>query len=229
MADDLDPYPELMGGISVGTMRTIETTQGIQNAFGTIGAIVRFDGKPMILSCFHVLSPDGSFQPNDEIGQPPPIRAVANLYGQVSFTGSLDVALATVRPNIPVTNKIHSLPTPVGFATKLDIERVIRDKIPVMKRGIRSGVTRGRIIQSGVPVTVNYPLHRHGKVLNLSNQLEIQTDPPGGTFSESLDSGSVLETPDGLIVGMLVGGIGEYSYATPADLLTSFYNGLDLI
>ena len=228
VADDLDMYPELQGGIAVGPMNKVQTTRGMEYVYGTIGAVLNYRGKRVIISCFHVLGPEGIFQQNAQIGQPPGERYVARLY-MASFIGNLDVALAVVNSSVPVRSSIHSMPPPKKFATKADIDLIKQNKIPVMKRGIRSGTTTGKIFTQwhDVPIEVNYPFHRSGLKLYLKEQLEIHTDPPGGTFSEEMDSGSFVVTSDGVVVGMLVAGTGPRSFVTPSYLITSYF-GPDL-
>ncbi len=233
VADDLEMYPDLQGGVAVGPMSKIQTTRGMEYIYGTIGAVLNYRGKRVIISCFHVLGPEGIFKQNAEIGQPPGARYVARLY-MASFINNLDVALAVVNSSVPVVNSIHSMPTPKKFATKADIDFIRNNKIPVMKRGIRSGPTTGKIFTQWDtrPIEVNYPFHRNGLKLYLKEQLEIQTDPPGGTFSEEMDSGSFVVTSDGhgmdgVVVGMLVAGTGPRSFVTPSYLITSYF-GQDL-
>lgn len=249
--DDEDSRcPILRGGCAVGPMRKIKTIEGgilgMNTIYGTIGAIVSYRKQPMILSCFHVLAPDGDFIPGDPIGQPPPIpadptgRVVATLHEEVSFgSGNVDAALAIINTDIPVMDSGirwidssgQSIVTPTGFATELEIEKMKAERTPVMKMGIRTRSTRGFIAAVGQPATVDYPRHRHQKKLRLIDQLYIANDTPGKKFSKEADSGSLVisKTTNGkiLIVGMLVAGGDingtQYSVVTPIHLIRAAY------
>ena len=204
------------------------------NYNGTIGAILRFRDQPVILSCYHVLVADNKIISQDKIGQPCGGEVVATLHDRVSVGPLTDVALAVIAPNIPINgSSIEGLPSPTGFATKSDIERFWNDRTPVIKRGIKTGKTRGKISNTGEHIRVKYD--KIDQRIELFDQLRIQSENPSIPFSDKMDSGSLILTDSGLIVGLLVGGgfdpkTGQYSsFASPIYHIQHDYPDIALI
>ena len=56
-------YPVITPGIAIGPTR-------LKPLNGSVGLIVRYHGKEMILTCYHVLVGDANFKVGDKIGQP---------------------------------------------------------------------------------------------------------------------------------------------------------------
>ncbi len=188
---------KLEGGLLVGSNRKIDG----EYAYGTIGTIVWYNKRPMILSAFHVLSPDGRFVLNDEIGQPPG-RTVAQMSVGSFGNGQLDVGLAEVcSDHVSMignngTSRVYGIPPqytqPSGFATQSDINKLIKKEIPVIKSGYSTKLTEGFIV--GIrkeAFTINYPIARRKfKVYNL-----IVIQAKKREFSKEMDSGSIIMTP----------------------------------
>ena len=219
MSLDLTQRTPLIGGIAVGTRRF-----GDWN--GTISVIVRYRGKRMLLSCFHVLVGDSNPPPNDTICQPASSQVVvAKLWGEFAVGINKDAALAVIEDqNLAnnASNQIFDLPiTITGFATDLSS---IPKGTTVMKRGIATGRTNGVITDFGWTTEVKYPKLPQ-KVLRLKDQIQLKFDTP----TQGGDSGSAIVLPDGRIVGILVGAdTSGFSYATPIQIILQKFPGLTL-
>lgn len=197
------------------TLHTWEcsATSGDLEANGTAACVVRYDNSsvPYILSCHHVLALSEQ-QPLD----PPPKVSVGYQGGAVSSIVQL--------PSSPwgcdaaVARSPSSVWTPDGIVKKL------------------TGILPG----DQDPPGVYFALTRRGRVQ--VTFLQDQRDfPQGGYFGENVvtfprvivsngesdfqpeDSGSLLATAEGLMVGMHFAGAGAQSFAVPmADVVNGF-------
>src|SRR2546423_5115452 len=191
---DTKMYRPLIGGISVGPVRRLD------GSTGTLGALVTDNATQgrMALSNHHVFF-DGSGSYDVSAAQPSSgdsgfiIGSVArSLYDD-------DVDAAVVRINeivIPVKCEIADL----GQVTGTGEPRV---GMVVRKRGRTSEWTYGYI--DGVDQTYSYK--KDGVPQDRKGQFSVQPDPASGTrvFADGGDSGSVIITAGGQVIGLLYG------------------------
>lgn len=221
---DYTTYPLLRGGIAVGPIR-------LSPYNGTAGPIVRYGGETMILSCHHVFVADYHHTPQDPIGQPSQSGIkVARLHDEAAFGAKADAALAVIDNPANSRNEIHELHElgiqPKRFAEESDVKDLIESGGRVWKRGIATMVTDGKILRDDARVSVKYELIGKEKIKN--DQLLIQRLSPGGPFSMGGDSGSCVIRDDGTVIGIVIAGEGQFSYATPIYRLREIFKGISL-
>ena len=199
---DTTPYPKLVCGIAVGPSR-------MGNYNGTVGAIVTHNDtqRRMILSNYHVLVADNNAQPGDQIGQPASGQVVARLSEIYFLTPFVDAALAVIDIPDNASCEIHEIGHIAGVA-----QGTIGTH--VNKRGIGSGRTSGSIVATDQRAPAGYE-RISPEAWPLQGQFKIQADSPGTAFSLAGDSGSCIVDDNLRVVGLLVGGSGNDSYATP--------------
>ena len=182
---------------------------------GTLGAIVKKDGKLYLLSNSHVLANSGKGKAGDKIVYPGPdddgkaaTDWIATLSEAVPFTkggdfvNKVDAALAQVRDE-----RIGDLLFKIA-AAKLPLATIAPKRgMIVTKRGRTTGATKGKIIDIDFRIQINYP--GVGK-LGFTNQVLCERYTDGG------DSGSlVIDTASGKIVGLHFAGAEEGSVFNP--------------
>jgi hypothetical protein len=219
MSSDINiQYPVLAPGIAIGPMR-------LKPVNGSIGLIVRYQGKQMILSCYHVLVADANFRIGDEIGQPSTSgNLVATLWPEFALTTRCDFALAEIKSR-QAHNRVQGLDLQIAkFADKSYTNEIMQSGKRITKRGTASGVTRGKIASLGKSTKVTYP--SINKEITLNDQIEIKGDAP--PFSIGGDSGAPVFDDAGVIIGLIVGGNAAVSYATPIHYLLEELSGITL-
>jgi hypothetical protein len=207
-------YPKVMGGIAVGPKRFPKNN-------GTIGGIFKHNGKFMLLSNHHVLVVDKNAQVGEPIEQPAGSgHVVAKLWAPWSISRKTDAALAEiVDPN--VLCEIYKIGPIKGYANDADIKMLKDSGAHVRKRGAGSDYTEGKIIATNEKAPMGYkPLGEW----SLNDQLLIKGLTPGRPFSREFDSGSCIMDDFGRVVGLLVGGDGENTYATPIETVMKQLN-----
>jgi hypothetical protein len=213
------PQLVLRPGISVGN-RKMGTT-------GTLGVFVRdlLSGKASLLSNWHVLCGGPEASVNDEIVQPGPNdmpggRTVGLLVRWLRLSEHYDAALAQLSDEVQTDDKLFdSTVRPVGIATPTLGMRL-------MKSGVTSGITHGRIDGLGGSYSIDYTGFGDGP--QWMEGIRIVPDPqaPARNLSLPGDSGSLWIDPlTGAAVGLHFGGedddspLNEYALAHPiADL-----------
>ncbi|MFP2925679.1 trypsin-like peptidase domain-containing protein [Pyxidicoccus sp. 3LG] len=169
---------------------------------GTLGAIVKrqSDGVFCLLTNQHVLPSDGTvYQPSTQSG-----NEIADVANHV-LSKKVDGAIAKLRAGVNWTNWVLGAGAIQGTYT-VSINDITGLGYPVQKYGRTTGWTHGRVTQ----------LHYSGKRKDgweFEDQLFISSD--GGAFSSPGDSGSVAVDGQGRIVGLLWGGTGTDSIASP--------------
>lgn len=197
----------MIGGINVGP----------REMTGTLGAIAldNSTGEAVMLSCAHVLAPSiTSWTPGASINNPADNTGHVVGFLKKVETNGMDAAIATIKdPNGYTCRMVDSRIGPItGSRTDVEVHNMLNGH--VKKIGVRTGFTTGIIESVNAPVTVTY---NNGQITNdLSEQIEIQPDS-GSVFSEEGDSGACIVDDSGKIVGLLVGGVGRSSYATPIE------------
>lgn len=186
---------------------------------GTIGAVVTKGGQQYFLSANHVFARQNQAGAGEDIVQPSqpdlpnpcspsdPSAVVAHLsdFQTVVYDGrtenTMDAAIALVDPNVTA-----SCSTPAGYyglpgpaASLSDNEPGKDPRVPIMKVGRTTELTRGTTKAVNVKAKIQFA---SGTAL-FANQ--ILTTPGFGDFG---DSGAlvVIDTPNKLSIGMLIGG-----------------------
>ncbi|SIO04926.1 hypothetical protein SAMN05444166_2199 [Singulisphaera sp. GP187] len=198
---------------------------------GTLGCFVRrVSGQVAVLSNNHVLAGENRGQKGtDRILQPGNLTFAANQHiatltdfvvlqpspanarpakGNVVYN-SVDAAVADVEQSIPFTQAFlptRSLPGPHGTASPKVGDRVF-------KVGRTTGLTHGTITAVGIVVG---PIAYDPGNCWFNQQFEIVGDN-GILFSDHGDSGSVIVSTTGEVIGLLYAGNGTQTYACPID------------
>jgi hypothetical protein len=199
---DTKMYRPLLGGISVGPVRLAGSSNG------TLGAIVTDNATQgrMALSCHHVFFDDpGSYDVS--VAQPSAADlGPGYIIGSVARSKYDDlVDAAVVRLNeivIPVQCQIADLGPVTGTGAPVC-------GATVRKRGRSSEWTYGTI--TGIDGAFNYPGGKR------KGGFTVAPDPDQGTdvFAAPGDSGSVIVTSGGQVLGLLYAELGEDGIATP--------------
>lgn len=211
---------------------------------GTLGCFVKLnDDRTALISNNHVIAGENDgLTGQDRILQPGAVKIgsgdeVAILEDFVALRDSppgarypdpnirfnqVDAALAvllTDKPHLQAFLQERNCPPPSGTTTATLDERVI-------KVGRTTAKTMGKITNIGV--TIGPVLYDSGEAW-FNGCFEITSDPSGGLFSDGGDSGSVIMTEKGDIVGLLFAGNGTHTYACPiVDVLELLNCVLDL-
>ncbi|MGR9272879.1 hypothetical protein ACU8OQ_36995 (plasmid) [Rhizobium leguminosarum] len=196
----------LQSGFSVGH-KDIEA--------GTLGAVVRKGRKQFLLSNSHVLANSGLASLGDAIlypgfadGGADPTNVVAKLsafspftVGNNSFTNTVDAALAEIDASqqVDVDSEIWTAATPLKVATPA------RDMV-VKKRGRTTGDTQSIVRDVDFRVLVKYP---GVGVVGFSGQVLCDT------YTASGDSGALVVSDEGAVVGLHFSGSPKGSIFTP--------------
>ena len=207
-------YRPMVGGVSTGE---------ISITAGTLGGFVNLDGKPVMISCYHVLTPvlfGGEAKRGDPIIQPAHYDGgtqkdvVATLEKWVPYAmegwNRVDVAIA--RPLIPHTPGILG----DGGQWRLTGIATPGKGMRVKKSGRTTGVTHGTITYTSHDTVLDIPeLHRS---ILFEDQLIVE-DARGNDHPFVLpgDSGSLLLTEDDKIVGLIFAGSAKPPYHAMAN------------
>jgi hypothetical protein len=196
-----------MGGVSIGPCRRVN---GCLFA-GTVGAVV-FDatsGTPMLLSNFHVLCVDQTWQVGDTLTQPGlpdsgdcPTQVIG-IIQRASLGGQVDCAVATL-----VGRKYTSQIVEIGPIRGIG-EAMLGTR--VRKRGRSTALTYGIIDGVGMTVTIDYG----GEIgpVTFTNQIGIQVDTARSSqLGEAGDSGSLFINENQQVVGMFFAGNQERTF-----------------
>ncbi len=180
---------------------------------GTVTAAVRErgTGKPLILSCSHVLAQGGEgAHEGDLIESPvfplanPGVNVVGALFSFMNLkrhtNNSLDAATATPSAGIPASNHIPGIGS---IAVIRDLRQENADDInglPLRKIGATSGTLSGTLGNMHISIPLVYHEMDGDPVLNFVDLVEITCD------SEPGDSGAAIIDDNNRLVGMNIGG-----------------------
>ena len=196
---------------------------------GSLGAFIRdrHSGQPGILSSTHVLSSSPSGDSADAI--------LMDWEGTINIIATLARAVALTDPceSDAAFALLHFQPEDVGTIdgeTRVTGATVnANEGIEVLKRGFGTGVTHGRVEYSNLgKVKLQYGFN----VYSVDNLIGIA--PTGQVFSKNGDSGSLVVTPEGDAVGLVVGGrlldpdLKHLTLVTPIDLVLDILK-IDLV
>ncbi len=141
----------------------------------------------------------------------------ATLLGQWSYgyqDAYFDVAL--IEPETVVVATIQTCGMN-GIMTYADIQ----PDLPVEMNGAVSGKLTGVILGTNVSTQIAY----ENMLVTMENLIKLSHIPGiEGPFSKAGDSGSLLYTPDGIAVGMVIGGNEQYTYAVSMEKVTAALN-----
>jgi hypothetical protein len=195
---------------------------------GTLGALVRLNGVPQILSNNHVLARSGLAEPGESVTQPGlvdtscsarPARAVAVFRRDWVPLGASNVDVAVARV---VRGKVDPNGTILGLGVPCTDTQAPAAGLAVQKSGRTSGVTSGTIQAIDAEVTVDY---QQGCVTGpyTAHRFEHQIVIGPQDFSTAGDSGSLILTTDMRPVGLLFAGSGTVTLAHPIqDVANAF-------
>ena len=205
--DDIEPqvyttrHRPLVGGISVGPCRSI----GGYIFTGTAGAIVKDNatGDPMLLSNFHVMCVDNTWNVGDDMAQPSRVdggSCPADYVGELTratLSAAVDGAVARI-DGVAYSCEVVNIGKVAGTkAAALGMN--------VRKHGRTTELTHGSV--DSVSLTVNVDYGDGIGVQTLTNQIGIAPDTAQNShFSKKGDSGSVIMADDRKVVGLLFAG-----------------------
>lgn len=201
---------------------------------GTLGALLRRDGKLFILSNNHVIGKSDKGEAGDPIGQPGLVdtncsagRVVAHLSQKAPLkTSNVDAALAEiVSGEVDTSGSILALgdagsssiqPAPPS-ATLADAGAVLANGTNVAKSGRSSGLTCSTLSSVSTSVQVDYEAScggAHAFTVTFTNQVVVA----GGSFSAGGDSGALIVTADNARpVALLYAGNDTNTIGNPMD------------
>jgi hypothetical protein len=215
---DTGAYDPVQGGISIGPCRPIS---GVTYT-GTLGAVVtdNVTGQPMLLGNYHVMAINDKWAIGDGISQPS--RPDAGICPG-SIVGTLERAVMTDKVDCAVAKATKSTRCEIveigaltGTATA-SLDQVVR------KRGRTSGLTYGKIDTVDLTLQIDYGAGPHIFTNQIGIMPDVERNPAMGTHG---DSGSVLVTEDGAVVGLYFGGDAKtgHGVANPIDAVLSALN-----
>jgi hypothetical protein len=195
---------------------------------GTLGALIRLNGVPQILSNNHVLARSGLAESGEAVTQPGlvdtncsarPARAVAIFRRDWVPLGSANVDVAVARV---VRGKVDPSGTILGLGVPCTDMQEPAVGLTVQKSGRTSGVTTGTIQAIDAEVTVDY---QQGCVTGpyTAHRFERQIVIGPQDFSVAGDSGSLILSTDMRPVALLFAGSGTVTLANPIqDVANAF-------
>ncbi len=205
-ADRTNHWDVAPGGVSIGNIHS-------QSA-GTLGGVVKVDGRAYILSNAHVLSPLTTSAVGDGITQPGVLdggnasTVIATLsheaYPRLNADNFVDAALARSYNPSKLSTEILGIGFPTG-TTQVTLNQSVR------KSGRTTGTTVGTVVAAEATVKVNYGSH----ALLFRNQFIIEGHPV--PFSRPGDSGSLVVNGDRRVMGLLFAGSEYVTLANPID------------
>lgn len=212
IAGDMTVSDPVMGGRSIGPCRRVN---GCLFA-GTLGAVV-FDvasGVPMLLSNFHIMCVDQSWQVGDVLAQPglPDSGDCAtHTIGAVqraALGGQVDCAVSTLAGRA-YSGEIVDVGAIAGMGEAAP-------GMPVRKRGRSTALTYGIVESVGMTLTIDYG----GEIgpLTFTDQIGIQVDTQHGIrLGEAGDSGSLFINESQQAIGLFFAGNtdGTFGAANP--------------
>jgi hypothetical protein len=195
---------------------------------GTLGALIRLNDVPQVLSNNHVLARSGLAESGETVTQPGlvdtncsarPARAVAVFRRDwvPLGSGNVDVAVARV-----VRGKVDPSGAILGLGVPCTDMQAPAAGLAVQKSGRTSGVTTGTIQAIDAEVTVDY---QQGCASGpyTAHRFEHQVVIGPQDFSVAGDSGSLILTTDMRPVGLLFAGSGTVTLAHPIqDVANAF-------
>jgi hypothetical protein len=196
---------------------------------GTLGCVVKRDGRVFLLSNNHVFGRTNGAAVGDPIIQPSfddhpdELLVVASYAERVDLVSSgnneVDAAIAELDPTIAADRT-----TLVGFNASLRPPTGGPLPKSVHKIGRSTDLKDGTVSASAlIPISVSIG----GRSFDFINQIEITS--LGAPFSDDGDSGSVVFADDGTLIGLLFSGNGSTtSYANPIEVVFAKLGGLEL-
>jgi len=217
---DTVTYPTVKGGISIGPERVI-------NGFvytGTLGCIVKDNvtNNPMLLSNFHVMCVDNSWNVGDFMCQPSRVDTGTPVTDRV---GAIERAVLSTNVDGAIST-LNGRPHDCSIVDIGDVKGTANAVLnaPVKKRGRTTLLTEGFVDAINATVSVNFGDGIGVRVL--TNQIGIRPDTTvNPKFSDNGDSGSVVMDADKKVIGLLfAGNDAGYTYINPISSVLSELN-----
>ena len=215
-----DEQRPVFGGISIGPCRFVD---GNKVTAGTLGLIVRGQGRDLALSNFHVLySDDGQGKQGDSVTQPgtldfgscrgafsTQIGTIVNgvLQGAPAADG-VDAATSTIDTTSAAKYIVN-----IGWA---DGSAAPKLNSTVRKAGRTSGLMQGTVTNIAYTLSLDYGAYGKREMRN-----QIRVEP---AISQSGDSGSALVDENNRVVGLIIGGNQAGSTANRFDAVAGALN-----
>lgn len=215
-SDDVKIYNPLIGGISIGPCRTVDSYVFA----GTLGVVVNDNatGNPLLLSNYHIFVLNDVGAPGDQMTQPSRVdggRCPDHIVGELvrgHFGDNVDCAVAS-STHREVACEIAEIGVVNGIT-----EAVLG--MAVRKRGRTTGLTYGIVDSIDLSIKVDYGGFLATTVFR--NQIGISVDETRNTkFGIPGDSGSVVVDSQNRIAGLYFAGDadGVYGIANPIGLV----------
>ncbi len=217
---DTGSYDPLVGGIGIGPCRSV----GGSIFAGTLGAPVvdNATSSPMLLSNFHVMCIDNTWQVGDTMAQPSLIDtgscpgSVVGALQRASLGGQVDCAIAS-RSARGISGRIADIGRIAGTNTAT-LGQAVR------KQGRTTGLTYGTV--DGIHATVQIDYGNGIGLRKLTEQIGVKPDTTRNPkFSDHGDSGAVVVNDSNEVVGLnFAGNDTGYAYANPIAAVLSSLN-----
>ncbi len=210
------------------------TNEKRANSYGSFGCMVCFKNdrnqNPMLLSCYHVLkSSRHDFDSFSVIGEEQIISPhnTNSFIGRLRFgvrSNEIDAAIMDVIDGTLINNLLPSGASISGYR-ELKYEEQFNN-IAVMVYGANAkngGGTKGFIRSMFNYATINYSINGQTVPWDLYNLIAI-SDAGGNAITLPGDSGAAVLDVNNKIVGMVVGGSNQFTYAIPIITILNYLN-----
>ncbi len=220
---DASAYPTLVGGISMGPVRSVYLTPpevptaGNYVFVGTLGAMVRdrATGATMAMTNFHVACINSGWSVGDRMVQPSLVdggSAATQQFGSLTravLSENVDGAVVTVDAGKAWDYSVQAIGDVAGSTPAVT-------GVAVQKRGRTTEHTFGSVASTDFTVSIDYGDGLGTRTLR--HQIRIATDTTrSARFSDHGDSGSVVMDEHRNVVGLLFAGSndGSMTFANP--------------
>ncbi|SEP24113.1 Trypsin-like peptidase domain-containing protein [Flavobacterium sp. CF108] len=202
--------------------------------FGTLGLVVKAKNgksKNMVLTCYHVVIDENhnyqefDYQIAGEIIHPHGDEGV--VIGKLNFgirNNEIDAALISIDPNITTSN-VNEFGEISTIRTIAYEERYSNIKVMVNGYNKRSNSKKGIVRSLYNSATINYKISNNKKEPWELNNLIAISDEEGKSITFGGDSGAAVLDEQNRVIGIVVGGNSELTYAIP---IATIFNQLNI-
>lgn len=222
-------------GNSINSGSDIANSETKDN-FGTLGLVVNAKNgksKNKILTCYHVVVDQNhnyqefDYQLQSEIIHPHGDKGA--VVGKLEFgirNNEIDAALISIDPNITISN-VNEFGKITTIRTIAYEERYSNIKVIVNGYNQKSNYKKGivRSLYNSAKINYNIPNNEIEKESWELNNLIAISDDEGKSITLGGDSGAAILDEQNRVIGIVVGGNSEITYAMP---ITTIFNQLNI-
>jgi len=186
----------------------------------TLAVVDNDSGKPMMLSCSHVIARCGLGAVGDPVESPTNLLSnPSNIVGSLqrftvidpsALNNAVDAALAVPLEDVTLSNGIPGIGRPSGIRDLTSEGDGIVDELRVRRSGAASGLQSGTVRHLHVTTQIDYPQLAGDPSVYFTELVQCDA------LSKAGDSGAVVvdDSQPGKIVGMHIAGDGSNSFFT---------------